>query len=305
MTEGFVNTTPNRIWSTIAQSSIQNPRNTAAIRKVLTSIFGPARIKGSGHADRSYVRLFGDDPSWVEDHHNHNGIVNFRLNQEATQVLISALDGEPFDKVVSYDFLLSLTEAQLHLFIDTCIAGDGSTSAGRGDVRVFVQNAGPRVDRFRFACTLAGIATSVYPRKANKKCVTVGLKKRTTYNPTFHNASPPQRITWTGRVWCPTTASGTWFWTGNSNIESLFSYHDRSSLRPKANAVMSALGNWALPAGQSVELNRDDYTRPTLQERTQSYEKLITSGVLTPDEVRSMERFHGDSAPMHLTGGAD
>ena len=312
-TEGHVNTTPNRIWSTIAQSSIQNPGNTASIRRAMTSVFGPARQKGSGHADRSYVRLFGDDPAWVEDHHNKNGIVNFRLNHEATLVLGSVIDGDLFDKVVGHEFLLSLTAGQLHLYIDTCIAGDGSSTSGRGNARVFVQNAGLRVDRFRFACTLAGIATSVYPRKANKKCVTVGVKKRTIYNPTFHNPSPPQRITWTGRVWCPTTASGTWyarrndreFYTGNSNIESLFSYHDRSSLRPKANAVMFALGNWALPAGQSVELNRDDYTRPTLADRATSYEKLIRSGVLTPDEARAMERLQGDAAASQLTGGLD
>ena len=90
-----------------------------------------------------------------------------------------------------------------------------------------------------------------------------------------------------------------------SNIESLFSYHDRSSLRPKANAVMFALGNWALPAGQSVELNRDDYTRPTLADRATSYEKLIRSGVLTPDEARAMERLQGDAAASQLTGGLD
>jgi phage portal protein BeeE len=60
-----------------------------------------------------------------------------------------------------------------------------------------------------------------------------------------------------------------------------------------------------LPAGQSVELNRDDYTRPTLADRATSYEKLIRSGVLTPDEARAMERLQGDAAASQLTGGLD
>lgn len=90
-----------------------------------------------------------------------------------------------------------------------------------------------------------------------------------------------------------------------SNVESLFDFHDRSSLRPKANAVMSALSQWALPAGRSAELNRDDYTRPELSVRAAAYKILIEAGVLTAEEVRAMERFTGRPAAVALTGGAD
>ena len=41
------------------------------------------------------------------------------------------------------------------------------------------------------------------------------------------------------------------------------------SLRPKAGHVMTALSGWALPRGQSVELNRDEYCRPALKERAE------------------------------------
>lgn len=78
-----------------------------------------------------------------------------------------------------------------------------------------------------------------------------------------------------------------------SNIESLFSYHDRSSLRPKVHTVMAALSGWALPAGQSIELNRDDYTRPGLVDRANAYKTLIESRVLDPVEARIMERLLG------------
>lgn len=90
-----------------------------------------------------------------------------------------------------------------------------------------------------------------------------------------------------------------------SNVESLFDFHDRSSLRPKASAVMAALGQWALPEGEAVEINRDDYTRPGLVDRARAYEIMINSGVMKPEEARAMERLYGTSAAMQLTGGFD
>ncbi|AVO21609.1 portal protein [Mycobacterium phage MooMoo] len=108
-----------------------------------------------------------------------------------------------------------------------------------------------------------------------------------------------------------------------SNVSQLFDFHDRSSLRPKATAVMSALSGWALPHGQTVELNRDEYSRPALKERAEGYKILheIVDPVtgqpaISAEEVRTMERLHadpGDSRPsetpsaaaLSLTGGDD
>lgn len=87
-----------------------------------------------------------------------------------------------------------------------------------------------------------------------------------------------------------------------SNIESLYEYHDRSSLRPKGRAMMEALSAWALPAGQCAELNRDDYTRPGIKDRATSYEVLIRCGVLLPEEARAMERLNNIPAAQQLTG---
>lgn len=98
-----------------------------------------------------------------------------------------------------------------------------------------------------------------------------------------------------------------------SNVTSLFDFHDRSSLRPKATTVMSALSGWALPRGQSVELNRDEYSRPALKDRAEAYERLAaivdpTTGqpAITAEEIRTMERLISqapDSAASALTGG--
>jgi HK97 family phage portal protein len=80
-----------------------------------------------------------------------------------------------------------------------------------------------------------------------------------------------------------------------SSANMLFDFHDRSSLHTKARAVMSALSYWAVPRGQAVELNRDEYTRPGLLERAQAYNLLVQAGAITVDEIRAMERL---TAPM-------
>ncbi len=101
-----------------------------------------------------------------------------------------------------------------------------------------------------------------------------------------------------------------------SNVSQLFDFHDRSSLRPKASAVMSAVSGWALPSGQTVELNRDEYSRPALKERAEGYKLLHEMGAITTEEIRTMERLHGMSpdrpaptapapAALSLTGGDD
>jgi hypothetical protein len=56
-----------------------------------------------------------------------------------------------------------------------------------------------------------------------------------------------------------------------SNVTQLFDFHDRSGLRPIAKTVMTALSNWALPRGQCVELDSEEYTRPGMLERSQAY----------------------------------
>jgi HK97 family phage portal protein len=88
-----------------------------------------------------------------------------------------------------------------------------------------------------------------------------------------------------------------------ANITSLFDFHDRRYLKPAAVHVMSALSGWALPRGQSVELNRDEYSRPALLERAQAYQILTGIQALSAEEVRVMERLVGTDAAEALTGG--
>lgn len=90
-----------------------------------------------------------------------------------------------------------------------------------------------------------------------------------------------------------------------SNISDLFDFHDRSSLRPKTRMIMESLTQWSLPGGHAAEFNRDDYTRLPLDQRVRAYKDLIEMEILTPEEVRIMERFYGPAAAGALTGGSD
>jgi HK97 family phage portal protein len=82
-----------------------------------------------------------------------------------------------------------------------------------------------------------------------------------------------------------------------SNVSQVFDFHDRRYLKTAATRVMAALSGWALPRGQSVELNRDEYSRPALLERASAYEKLMAAGALSSAEIRVMERLTDADAP--------
>jgi len=88
-----------------------------------------------------------------------------------------------------------------------------------------------------------------------------------------------------------------------SNASTLFDFHDRSSLRPKCNAVYTALSGWLLPRGQSIEANREEYSRPGMLERAQAEQIWVALGALDSGEIRAMERFDGSpNAASALTG---
>ena len=76
-----------------------------------------------------------------------------------------------------------------------------------------------------------------------------------------------------------------------SNVSSIFDYHWRAGLRPKAQRLMLALSQWLVPRGTVVEVNRDEYVRPGPLERAQTWEIYLRNDIVTVDEVREAERF--------------
>lgn len=77
------------------------------------------------------------------------------------------------------------------------------------------------------------------------------------------------------------------------NSTNVFDFHWRAYLRPEAFSVSKALSGWLLPRGWEMELNRDEYVRPSQLERAQAYETLIRAGVMAPEEARAAERLAG------------
>lgn len=85
------------------------------------------------------------------------------------------------------------------------------------------------------------------------------------------------------------------------NAEGIYDFHWRAYLRPKAATIAEAISNWALVSGQAIELNRDEYVRPSFVDRIQGWSQLFnifdpTTGerAITIEEIRQAERLTGD-----------
>lgn len=166
-----------------------------------------------------------------------NGQAEYRLNH-APSAAVLAVTGD--DKAPTADFLRSLTQAQLSMFIATCIDGDGHRQYDGAEF--FYQRSDHSVAMFQMACALAGVATNTVLREYDdshygRPVHRVTLSKRATTMP-LKAISEQQRtgggervstadewVDHDGVVWCPTTPAGTWlarrdgtvWFTGNSH----------------------------------------------------------------------------------------
>ena len=174
----------------------------------------------------------------------NDGVTTFCVNREIMKQII---DVAP-NKVLSLDFIFSLTTRQRKLLIETMIAGDGSYGGRNRNIPQYFQKDKAHVDTFLILCTLAGITTHTAYREGETK---FGLSKGyeiTLTSKTFsfgervdmHGARRTQGGSWKtkkniptipykGKVWCPTTDYGTFvcrrgskiYVTGNSYIEDM------------------------------------------------------------------------------------
>jgi HK97 family phage portal protein len=91
------------------------------------------------------------------------------------------------------------------------------------------------------------------------------------------------------------------------NADSIYDFHWRAYLRPKSAMICEAIGQWALPMTQTLELNRDEYTRPALEQRAVIWNTLFNiqdpatgERAVTIEEIRNEERLGEYDDP---TGG--
>lgn len=92
------------------------------------------------------------------------------------------------------------------------------------------------------------------------------------------------------------------------NAEGIYDFHWRAYIRPKAATIMEAISQWALPSTQRIELNRDEYVRPSFVDRIAGWSQLFnihdeTTGerAITIQEIRDAERLNA-VAPMTSIG---
>lgn len=213
-----------------------------------------------------------------------NGI-RWSESRQKTGVITFAWHGDPAvkflalcpEKTLRYEFLAALSQRQLHLLMDTMIAGDGSRRTHWRGRKVhytqYYSSDRKLADQFQMVATLAGYATRLYaiPRAPQYKTawgvrVSDGAKSRCAHlrTPLKNSSIVPYR----GIVWCPTTRNGTWLARRNGRV-----YVTGNSDR-----IVSMLG----PTGKSIDYAikrtefflRDDGTEMSQEERQQALRDL-------------------------------
>jgi HK97 family phage portal protein len=95
-----------------------------------------------------------------------------------------------------------------------------------------------------------------------------------------------------------------------SNVESIFDYHWRATLRPFTREISGGISPWAIPGRSNKMLfNPDAYVRPGFEGRSRAYQALHgledeTGRAITAEEIRSIEQIDGDEASAIDAGQA-
>jgi predicted phage terminase large subunit-like protein len=196
----------------ISQSPIANPSHTERIEALLGRMLGPGAVNAGRGRTHGCAWSVTTGPTNV-----------YRvLDIEVRRLVASLVDRE---KVADPEFLASLTQRQLALFVEVSLLGDGCGQA-------FIQKHDGRRAAFEMACALAGLATSTSWR-ADGTTKTAVSHRRYAHT----SATVRQVVEHDGRVWCPSTGTqnflarraGTTYFTGNT-YEFMFSRIRRPAL---------------------------------------------------------------------------
>ena len=253
----------------IGQSHVVNPHHCATIRSALTDLFGPATDKSMHSGWRPFHECSFDGCVWPVATHElclahwsqkrkgnplkevkriteppprperpgpmwrerttTQGMTHFVLNAAAAEIVAEHMP----DKIVSLDFVRSLTRSQLELFIQTSIDGDGWRDSESGGLRC-PQVKPEALDALELAAVLTGrsVRRSYRTSAAVPMWILTMSKKAhflVEHRGLINQRSPEkaaQPVNYTGVVWCPTTPNQTWFarrngrcyFTGNTSL---------------------------------------------------------------------------------------
>ncbi len=173
-----------------------------------------------------------DDIAAIGDHYKKKGATISRYERDVGWGTIATFYfGKGIGKTIrevcprkqlTARFLMALTRQQLHLLYKILMQADGHTTKASG-TEIFAQKDKGRIDAFQMLCAMIGRRTRSKPAMCSPGCsVITAYKSKDTYA----HALQCSREAYHGRVWCPTTPTGTWyarhrgytFWTGNTHM---------------------------------------------------------------------------------------
>ena len=223
-TEGHVH---GSRFMAVYQSHAVNPEFTNRIRQCLQVLYGPP-------VDR--IQRADKRPQWREVSYR-KGLTQFSLNKTISDQLWNVCP----QRVVSPEFVCRLTRQQLEIFVQTSLDADGHQESGKYHHATIQQKNPLQLDAFTMACALLGKATNTtttaYPGRTTM--TTVSVKNKIFTNP--HKARKKsgktriEEVIHFGRIWCPTTTTGTWLARRNGTV-----YFTGNSYRPQLIDFLSA-----------------------------------------------------------------
>ncbi|CAM6053349.1 unnamed protein product [Sphagnum tenellum] len=175
---------------------------------------------------------------------NNTMNIAFHLKKEMCLRLLSVAP----EKILSIPFILSLSQAQRELLINTMIDADGTRTKEnkklrrKGNGRRYAQKSKTHIDRFLILCTLAGLRTTTrqvtcisYGKPTQIYLVTIltSVKRASVRSIDFHGGEKNGKeyagceklfhpnvptVDYKGKVWCPETEYGTFIARRNGTI---------------------------------------------------------------------------------------
>lgn len=190
-TEGTLNNRPRYKTPSVRiyQSEKANPHKTQRIRELLKRL---------------------DEKSCEGAPTTRDGLVGFELYGNACKKLLQLMPTK--EKIIPYDFILSLTKDQLELFVDVSVSADGHrhqmVASERFDA-CLRQKDRRNIDQFRLACILAGYTTSEITTSGGFPEIRLCRTPHTKF--AWVKVMEKEVIRYTGQLWCVRVKSGAFF----------------------------------------------------------------------------------------------